>query len=63
MDGIPQILAFIIAPGLFLIIVIYALVDTKDETAKKNKYQVRFELKSGKFQIDNITYISAHIVQ
>mgnify|MGYP003632005815 FL=1 len=54
LDTIAEILLYIVVPTLSIGIIIYAFSNNKKDINKDEKYQVRFKIKSGKFQIDNI---------
>jgi len=52
--SIPHIILYFIIPLLVLCIVFYVFLHKEQSKVSDRKYQVRFKVKSGKFQIENI---------
>jgi len=49
-----HIILYIVVPILFLCTILYVFLYADSSTKTDKKYKVRFKVKSGKFQIDNI---------
>lgn len=52
--SIPHIILFIVVPVLFVSTVLYVFLHQEEPKNGDKKYQVRFKLRRGKFQIENI---------